>query len=146
MITNVLLSVDGSEASLRAADVVAQLVSEGAAIHIVTVHPVPQKYPPLTRTDILPEPELTESEQEAAESLLEHAAERVTASAPIAKIDKRLVVAESAADGILGVADEVDAQLIAMGSRGLGEVRGMVVGSVSHKVLHLTSRPLLLVK
>lgn len=39
------------------------------------------------------------------------------------------------AETILAVADEIGADMIALGSRGLGRLRGMLVGSVSQKVI-----------
>ena len=38
---------------------------------------------------------------------------------------------------ILSAADEENADMIVMGSRGLSDVKGLLVGSVSHKVSHL---------
>jgi nucleotide-binding universal stress UspA family protein len=49
-----------------------------------------------------------------------------------------------AADAIVKVADTRDADAIYVGSRGLGRVRA-VLGSVSHDVLHLSSRPVVVV-
>lgn len=43
------------------------------------------------------------------------------------------------ADKIIAVAEKENASLIVMGSRGLGEIAGLLMGSVSHKVSHLSS-------
>ena len=51
-----------------------------------------------------------------------------------------------AADQILAVADEVDADLIVVGSRGLGAVQRTVVGSVSEAVVHHSTRPVLVLR
>jgi nucleotide-binding universal stress UspA family protein len=33
-----------------------------------------------------------------------------------------------------------------MGSRGCGDLAGLVIGSTTHKVIHLTDRPVLIVR
>ena len=38
---------------------------------------------------------------------------------------------------ILRLAKGLDADMIVLGSRGLGDVKGLLLGSVSHKVAHL---------
>jgi nucleotide-binding universal stress UspA family protein len=50
---------------------------------------------------------------------------------------KRVVAHGRAADAILDAAVKEKANMIIMGSRGLGDLRGMLVGSVSHKVSNL---------
>jgi nucleotide-binding universal stress UspA family protein len=45
---------------------------------------------------------------------------------------------------IVDVADEIDAGLIVCGTRGLGGLRGLVLGSVSHAVLQHAGRPVLI--
>lgn len=52
---------------------------------------------------------------------------------------------ESIWQTIVDVADELDASLIVTGSRGLAEVRSVLLGSVSNHVLHHAHRPLLIV-
>jgi nucleotide-binding universal stress UspA family protein len=49
-------------------------------------------------------------------------------------------------DTVLKVADEVNADLIVMGSRGLGRLEAILGNSVSQYVFQLTNRPMLLVK
>jgi nucleotide-binding universal stress UspA family protein len=51
-----------------------------------------------------------------------------------------------AAREIVGEAREFGAQVIVMGSRGHGDLAGLVVGSTAHKVIHLTDRPVLVVR
>ena len=48
-------------------------------------------------------------------------------------------------DSILKVAENCAAELIVMGSRGLGAVKGFLVGSVSRKVIHYASCPVMVV-
>ena len=49
-------------------------------------------------------------------------------------------------DVVCKVADEIDASLIIMGSRGLGGLKAILKNSVSQYVFQLSSRPMLLVK
>ena len=55
-------------------------------------------------------------------------------------VRKQEVVAGRPAREIVEYADEIAADGIVMGRRGLGGVRTLVVGSVSHEVAHLTNR------
>ncbi|NMU93626.1 universal stress protein [Achromobacter ruhlandii] len=52
----------------------------------------------------------------------------------------------AAAETIARVAAEIDADEIYMGTRGLGSVAALFMGSVATKVLHLTELPVTLVK
>jgi nucleotide-binding universal stress UspA family protein len=49
------------------------------------------------------------------------------------------------AESILKVAESRKADLIVMGSRGFGTVKGLLVGSVSRKVIHYASCPVMVV-
>lgn len=46
---------------------------------------------------------------------------------------------------IVDVADELDAEVIVTGSRGLGGVRSLLLGSTSTRILHHAKRPVLVV-
>ena len=56
------------------------------------------------------------------------------------------VIEADPVDGILDVANARDVDLIVVGSRGLGAVKGLVLGSVSNAVLHQAEKPVLVVK
>jgi len=51
-----------------------------------------------------------------------------------------------AAREIVDDAIEVDADVIVMGSRGRGDLAGLLLGSTAHKVIHLSDRPVLVVR
>jgi nucleotide-binding universal stress UspA family protein len=51
-----------------------------------------------------------------------------------------------AAREIIEDAHEHDAGVIVMGSRGRGDLTGLVLGSTTHKVIHLADRPVLVVR
>ncbi len=47
---------------------------------------------------------------------------------------------------ILDAADDLDAELIVVGARGLGAVESLVLGAVSNAVVHHATRPVLVVR
>jgi nucleotide-binding universal stress UspA family protein len=46
---------------------------------------------------------------------------------------------------VVEAAQEVDADLIVVGSRGLGAISGLLLGSVAHRLLHIAPCPVLVV-
>jgi len=48
--------------------------------------------------------------------------------------------------GLVEIADEVDAQMIVVGSYGEKPLKGALIGSTAHKLLHLSERPVLVVR
>jgi nucleotide-binding universal stress UspA family protein len=61
------------------------------------------------------------------------------------KAEPRAELVEPVWDGIVDVADEIDAAVIVLGSRGLKGVREQFEGSVSHEVAEHAGRPVLIV-
>lgn len=51
-----------------------------------------------------------------------------------------------AAREIVADAIELGCDVIVMGSRGRGDLAGLVIGSTTHKVIHLTDKPVLIVR
>jgi nucleotide-binding universal stress UspA family protein len=81
----------------------------------------------------------------AAEAL-----QRATEGADLARaagfaVEPRSELAALTREGILNVADEVNADVIVIGSRGLTGVRERVEGSVSHQLAEHSGRPVLVV-
>lgn len=58
---------------------------------------------------------------------------------------KTIVKSGQPARVIVSVAQETDAGVIVIGSRGLGDLQGFLLGSVSHKVTSLSEVPVLVV-
>ncbi len=65
----------------------------------------------------------------------------VTATGTVRASLSGLVVAE-----ILAEAEESEASVIVMGSRGVNDLTGLLVGSTAHKVLHLGRLPVLVTR
>lgn len=68
--------------------------------------------------------------------LLDNASKRAEASG--VRDVTALVLDGAPADTIAAAAEKEDADMIVMGSRGLGNIAGLLMGSVSHKVSHLS--------
>jgi nucleotide-binding universal stress UspA family protein len=129
----VLVAVDGSDPSLEAARAVSHLAP---AEEIVLLHVLPSAAAYfLSGTEVvLGDPSALERELAArGHDLLERAAALVP---PAAGPVTRRLAGGTAAAAILEAADRERADLVILGARGLGRFKEMVVGSVSHRVLH----------
>ena len=56
------------------------------------------------------------------------------------------LIDEKPADALVRLADREDAQMIIVGSHGEKPLRGVLIGSTPHKLLHLSERPVLVVR
>ena len=56
------------------------------------------------------------------------------------------LVNESPSFGLVELADRHDARMIAVGSYGEAPLKGALIGSTAHKLLHLSERPVLVVR
>lgn len=55
------------------------------------------------------------------------------------------LVDQGAVDALIAVADEIDARMIVVGSYGDSPLKGAILGSTPHKLVHLSKRPVLVV-
>ncbi|WP_134741776.1 universal stress protein [Nocardioides sp. 503] len=79
---------------------------------------------------------------EIGRTALSHAVERAEAAG--VETDIRLVDAKPA-QALMQVADACDASVIVVGTAGESPLKGAMLGSTPHKLLHLSSRPVLCV-
>ncbi|MEX2454006.1 MAG: universal stress protein [Rhodospirillaceae bacterium] len=70
-------------------------------------------------------------------TLILEAAKLRVQSRSVEKIDAQMAE-DAPADAILRAAEKESADMIVMGSRGLGKLAGMLMGSVSHTVSHMS--------
>ncbi len=82
--------------------------------------------------------------QPVGKAIAERACAMVQAKG-VDKVDIR-IVGGRAADSILAAAEHEKADMIVMGSRGMGDLKGLFVGSVSSKVSHLATCTCITVK
>jgi len=138
MYDKVLVAIDHSAASDRVLAAVKELagLSKGEVwvLHVREREVIP-------RLGLVPTEEATEAEDKvkAAASALAEAG--ITAHAEVAD-----VLFGQAAREIVDMAKQHDVGVIVMGSRGRSDLAGLVLGSTAHKVIHLTDRPVLVVR
>jgi len=85
----------------------------------------------------------TESDANAKVSAV---VEKLAAAGVKAHGEVRTTLFGYAARDIVDDAIEHDADVIVMGSRGRSDLAGFILGSTAHKVIHLTDRPVLIVR
>lgn len=142
MFRHVLVPVDGSRQAARALEEAADLVLlTNARLTVMTCMPSASKSKltgrPAFGVDLN---DLRQAERDY-QSLLDTAVDALPADLPVAKLLKRGRPAETI------VAEAIDGRhdLIIMGSRGHGDVHALLLGSVSHQVLHTSPTAVLLV-
>lgn len=81
-----------------------------------------------------------------ARSVVDEAVRRLTAAGVKVAGTARDSVFGYAAREIIAEAGARDAGVIVMGSRGRGDLAGLLLGSTAHKVIHLADRPVLVVR
>jgi len=136
----ILVAVDGSGPSLRAAELAATLARlSGASVTLLhAVDPRPLRFLPGAKSSR--DAELEQSLREEAEAQLRRC-RRACESAGVA-VATRVVLAAP----LRAIADAAaDADLVVLGTRGLGAVSGAAVGSLSHRLLGEVRTPLLVV-
>jgi len=132
MLRHVTVGVDGSAESLAAAHWAArEALRRGVGLRVVHVWPRPLN------------PARSGAGHEHAEHVIGRVADGVRTSHPRLPVVERLV-RDAAVDTLAVEAAESD--LLVLGSRGLGGLRGFAVGSVSQRVLARSTSPVVLVR
>ncbi len=140
MFKNILIAYDGSELARKAANLagsLARALKGEAVIWIVTVmDPAPrdQGEPYLSQ--------FIEQHTSTGQNLIQEASELIGAEI---EIHTELLFG-APAESILKVAETRSCDLIVMGTRGLGLLEGLLLGSQAQKVISHASCPVLLVK
>ncbi len=146
MFERILVPVDGSEHSLSALDFAVEMQKKfGSELLLLCVF---RHHSPLDASMYMAKPadspeNLDEAMREHAKGVIElakkHASE-LGASNP-----RGFIKSGAPARTIINFADDKKASLIVLGSRGLGDVEGFLLGSVSHKVTSLARCPVMVV-
>jgi nucleotide-binding universal stress UspA family protein len=142
--SNILVPVDGSAASLRAVDFAIEMVAQNPATLLLLLHV--QNVPAIElagASDAMATNWLQEAAAQASAKALKDA-ESKSEGASVAF--KALVRTGQTAEAIAQVAREEDVKHIVMGTRGLGGIKGLLLGSVATQVIHLAEVPITLIK
>jgi len=137
----ILICYDGSEGAKHAIDAAAGLLDGHPAVVLAVGPPLTAEESYAALGTLVP------SFQELNE---EQALERAKEGAELAasagfSAEARAEVAAPTWEGVIHVADEIDAAAIVIGSRGLTGVKEALSGSVSHAVAEHAGRPVLIV-
>lgn len=138
MYERLLVAIDHSEATERVLAAAQNLASLSQA-EVWVLHLREREV--LPRAGVFP----TESKDEARAEV-EAAVEKLVKAGINAHGEVRNTVFGYAARDIVDDAQEHDVSVIVMGSRGRGDLAGLVLGSTAHKVIHLADRPVLVVR
>jgi len=139
MFKRIIVAIDGSEHSHNALEYAAKLAKQfGSTIWLVHAFP--------HTTDLLGYDEyekLVGKREAAGQALLDKARVQLENS----ELDIRQGLLEAPeAEAILSVARARRADLIVMGTRGLGSLQGILLGSVSQKVIQHAECPVMVVR
>lgn len=141
-----LLASDGSDNAVRAAGFVAEMAAVAPAVEVtvLVVNDVLEKmkyYSPLRSPVILEEVDVffKEKTKEALDTTMEVFKNHGVKATGVTKMG-------NPAQEIVDYAREEGISQIVIGSRGLGSLKGIVLGSVSSKVIQLAGCPVTVVK
>jgi nucleotide-binding universal stress UspA family protein len=154
MIKTILVPTDGSDHAEKAVTLAADIAEKYGAklvlLHVLPSGPLPESVRRMAEVEHLVSdapPDIAEAIAAIPEGRFPASTMNVRDADTVRKVfeflGQRLLAAgeRSARDKgrILDYAEREDANLIVMGSRGLGDLKGLLVGSVSHKVSHMAS-------
>lgn len=135
----ILLPTDGSVEAKKALDYAAELAAAKKAkllvLHVQRRHGREMIPPDLAELEYVEHIRVTEAEVlRGAAEMLAGKAEQAARAKGVGETE-RLVVEGDPAREIVAVAKARAVDTIVMGSRGLGDLQGLLLGSVSHKVV-----------
>lgn len=140
--TSILLAVDGSRHALRAVNYVCGLHRAGMPLHVHLLNVQPRIVSGNVRR-FVSQAQIGAYQRAEGEAALRTARRRLDAAGIKCECHIRT---GALAEAIIHLANERRCARIVMGTRGLGAVSGMILGSVTYGVVHLAAMPVTLVK
>jgi nucleotide-binding universal stress UspA family protein len=139
MLKGILVATDGSDHARRAIELASDMaVQYGAALyllHVVSETEIPEEVLKYIRVEKFEEPPERVYLQKVGEGIIA-AAEKEARGKGVKEVQS-MVLQGDPAEVIINFAREKGVNMIMLGSRGLGQVKGMLLGSVSNKVCHV---------
>jgi len=139
MYDKILVAVDHSEISDRALDAARDLALLSSG-EVWVLHMREREVAVKTGVS------LSDESMDEAGAAVAAAVDKLTAAGVKAHGDVGTTLFGYAARNIVNDAKEHDVDVIVMGSRGRGDLAGLILGSTAHKVIHLADRPVLIVR
>lgn len=138
-----LVAVDGSDHGWKALELAANLAKTSDAklmiLHVVPYEPIPDGLQEYAEMEGIPMEEIdarVHYGKALGDRITQEAADRARGIG-LTQVATE-VVEGSPASEIVEVATARDADMVFLGSRGLSDIGGLLLGSVSHKVMHLS--------
>lgn len=148
MIKRILVALDGSEHSFKALDLASDVAQKFGAdltlLHVVTSRALPAPLREFLGKEHLHGPPKWAQEQLVGENIVRAAEEKARARG--ATVGQVIIEDGDPSKVIVEVAERINADLLVMGSRGLSDLEGLILGSVAHKVSHLSHCTVVTVK
>lgn len=138
----IVVGYDGSADARRALDAAIDHVAEDGIVHVVTAFDRPSRAEVARLVEALPDEFQYTDIEETPRGYL-RTAERVLESHDVEHVGH--FVDDHPAAAILDLADEVEADLIVVGTRGLGRIERFVRGSVSARIANHARTSLMMV-
>lgn len=139
----ILICYDGSDDAQRAIDAAADLLGPRRAVVLDVGPPLTTAESLAVMAPVTPGAAFEELNEDDARQRARAGTELAQRAGFVA--EARAGLAAPTWEGIVDAADEIDAALIVLGSRGLSGVRERFEGSVSHDVAEHAGRPVLIV-
>jgi len=148
MIKNILVAVDGSTHAKKAVSYAADLAMKYDAkvhlLHVISEAKVPEGLDKFIEVERIKDPPEKVLLKKVGDAIIEAGQEEARQKG--LKDVKSSVALGDPAEKILDYAKDNGVDMIIMGSRGLGGVKGLFLGSVSSKVCHLADNTCVTVK
>jgi nucleotide-binding universal stress UspA family protein len=140
---NILICYDGSDSAKHAIDVAAEILGPRRAVVLDIGPPLTAAESLAVMAPVAPGAAFEGLNEDDARQRAQVGADRARHAGFDA--EARADLAAPTWQGIVDVADEIDAAVIVLGSRGLNGARELLEGSVSHEVAEHAGRPVLIV-